>query len=123
MDDFTYAGTTEWETRVIGTLKRRFKISACYSSTFNYLGLGVEQTSDEIVISQDKYICEIQPIDISIARKKERHEHLTKEERKQLKGLSGQMLWVTNNTRPDMSFESCVMANAGKNPTKKYVGC
>ena len=39
------------------------------------------------------------------------------EERKQLKVLSGQMLWVTNHTRPDLSYESCVMSNSGKNPT------
>ena len=42
---------------------------------------------------------------------------LTPEERKQLKVLSGQMLWVTNHTRPDLSYETCVMSNAGKSPT------
>ena len=41
---------------------------------------------------------------------------LTKEERADLKRLSGQMLWVTSQTRPDLSFETCRMSNIGKDP-------
>ena len=28
-------------------------------------------------------------------------------------------MWVTNQTRPDMAFETCAMSNQGKNPTVK----
>ena len=79
----------------------------------------VEQSDDEVKISQDNYISEIKPIAITADRKKELHQPLSKEERKQLKALSGQMLWVTNHTRSDMSFEPCVMSNAGKTPIVK----
>ena len=30
--------------------------------------------------------------------------------------LSGQMLWVSSQTRPDVSFETCMMSNTGKHP-------
>ena len=50
-------------------------------------------------------------------RKKNVHLQLTEEERSQLKSLSGQMLWVSTQTRPDMAFETCAMSNAGKKAT------
>ena len=119
VDDFTYAGTPDWEKIVIGEVKRQFKISASYANSFKFLGLTVEQFDDEIRLSQDKYISQIDPIPVSASRKKELHQPLNKEEKMKLKALSGQMLWVTNHTRPDMSFESCVMSNPGKEPTVK----
>ena len=119
VDDFTFAGTADWDRNVIGEIKRQFKISACYVNSFKYIGLTVEQFDDEISVSQDKYISEIDPIPVSASRKKELHQPLSNDEKMKLKALSGQMLWVTNHTRPDMSFESCVMSNAGKEPTVK----
>ena len=46
---------------------------------------------------------------------------MTKEEKKALKSLSGQMLWLTSQTRPDLAFETCAMSNVGKNPTVKKI--
>merc|ERR1711879_536665 len=46
---------------------------------------------------------------------------LTLKEKAELKRLSGQMMLVTPQTRPDMSFETCVMSNMGKNPTVKML--
>ena len=44
---------------------------------------------------------------------------LNSDERSDLKRLSGQMLWASTQTRPDVSFETCVMSNMGKHPTVK----
>ena len=35
------------------------------------------------------------------------------EEKADLKRLSGQILWVTSQTRPDLSYETCKMSNSG----------
>ena len=31
------------------------------------------------------------------------------------------MVWVTSQTHPDLSFETCIMSNAGKYPTVKTI--
>jgi hypothetical protein len=113
VDDFTFAGTKDWDDRVVGHLRRKFQISAYHSMSFKYIGLAVTQTDEEIMIEQKKYVSEIKPIELSQIRRKDLNEPLSMEEKKALKVLSGQMMWVTNHTRPDMSFEACVMSNAG----------
>ena len=120
-DDFVYGGTDQWQEKVIGTIKRKFKISAESEGSFKYLGLNVVQTTEGISLDQSKYIEELKMIELHPDRLKEREEVLTKEERSQLKSLSGQMLWVTNQTRPDMAFETCVMSNTGKDPTVRKI--
>ena len=46
---------------------------------------------------------------------------LTTEEKAYLKRLSGQMMWVVSQTRPDLSFETCVMSNTDKHPSVKML--
>ena len=121
VDDFTFAGTSAWETNVIGNLKNKFKISAYHKESFKYIGLSVEQTVDEIKLSQYGYVADMKPIEIKCDRKKNPNQLLNPDEKKELKSLAGQMLWVTNHTRPDMSFEACIMSNAGKHATVKHI--
>ena len=44
---------------------------------------------------------------------------LNSDEKSELKRLSGQMLWVSSQTRPDVSYETCLMSNMGRCPTVK----
>ena len=37
------------------------------------------------------------------------------------KSLAGKLLWVTSQTRPDVSYDSCWVSNCGKNPTVRDV--
>ena len=54
------------------------------------------------------------PINIDSPRNMQSLAKLTLKEKTELKRLSGQMIWLTSQTRPDMSFEICVMSNMGK---------
>ena len=60
-------------------------------------------------------------IDLKQNRGYKKADELNKEEKTKLKCLSGQMMWVTNQTRPDLSFQTCIMSNAGKHPTVKTI--
>ena len=71
------------------------------------MGLDVFQDDKGIKVSQHSYIESIMPINIDSSRKNMKNNPLTKEERADLKRLSGQMLWVTSQTSPDLSFETC----------------
>ena len=121
VDDFVFGGTEDWKKQVIDKIKDMFKISAESHVSFKYLGLNVKQSDDCISIDQRSYIESIQPVDLPKERRQQKDEILTKEERRSLKSLSGKMMWVTNQTRPDMAFETCVMSNQGKNPTVKKI--
>ena len=119
VDDFIYAGDQAFQSQVIEKLKTEFKIGQESEMNFKYVGLSVKQIKDEIKVNQDNYISSIEPIKI----RKDRHQdsELTDEEKAELKSLSGKMIWAASQTRPDVAYETCVMANAGQHPTVKMI--
>jgi len=121
VDDFQFTGTDQWKKDVIDVIKNKFNISAEHIGSFRYLGLDVKQTRSGITVDQKHYVETIEEIVLSSNRRKQVDVELTKEERKALKSLSGQMLWVTSQTRPDLAFETCAMSNTGKTPTVKKI--
>ena len=77
------------------------------------------QNKEQVKINQDYYISGITPIEISKDRSLD--SELTNDEKAQLKRLSGKMIWAASQTRPDISYETCVMSNTGKRPTAKMI--
>ena len=117
VDDFAFCGNSKFHNTVINELKNTFQISVHQAGTFKYLGLSVNQDSSGILVHQNNYIPSMTPVSIPKERYSKRDELLTSEERTELKKLSGQMLWVSAQTRPDLSYETCIMSNTGKKPT------
>ncbi|CAL4239450.1 unnamed protein product, partial [Meganyctiphanes norvegica] len=66
-------------------------------------------------VRQDAYIDGMKQISIAKSRSAMKGDDLTTEECAGLKKFAGQMLWVTSQTRPDLSFEICMISNTGKN--------
>jgi transposase InsO family protein len=120
VDDFTFCGNEKFQT-IIRKLKDYLKIKEHHSGSFKYLGLNVSQSDQGVQVDQDLYIPSICPIEIAPHQKSRRNDELNIDERKELKRLSGQMMWVTSQTRPDISFETCTMSNTGKHPTVKML--
>ena len=116
VDDFAFCGDSYFEVTVIGGLKRKFRVNTHDYGSFKYVGLDVSQNSEGIQVNQDTYIDSIMPVNINNSRKLMKDDSLNSEERAELRRLSGQMLWVTSQTGPDLSFETCVISNIGKNP-------
>ena len=104
---------------MIESIKKKFKIRTENEGSFMYLGLNVQQNKDGISIDQKHYIDKLE--EIPNPKKKLNEERLSIEEKSQLRSLSGQMLWVTNQTRPDAGFETCMMSNAGKTQIVKQL--
>ena len=84
---------------------------------FKYLGLYVHQTDTAIEIDQRDYVEGNEEIPIINERQAEMDAAVTADEKSKMRSLSGKMLWVTNQTRPDMAYETCMMCNLGKSPT------
>ena len=121
VDDFVYGGTEKWQEDVIENLKRKFSISAECHGTFKYLGLNIKQSDSGIDIDQSDYVERLQEIPITNERKLNVDEILTSNERSEMRAASGKMLWITNQTRPDMAYETCMASNLGKSPTVRKI--
>ena len=120
VDDFTYCGTLKWHMFVIKPLITEiFQISMQQVNSFLYIGLNVVQTSQAVFVDQDAYVQSLQPIVLSAARKQDKSKPLSEDEKSILRSVSGRLLWVTSQTRPDVAYNSCVVSNYGKCPTVK----
>lgn len=85
------------------------------SSSFTYLGLEIQQQASYIELDQKKYIEQLSPIDIPEGALKTRN--LSSEEQNLLKSKLGQILWVSNHSRPDVSFQVCRISSGIKEAT------
>ena len=121
VDDFAFCGNLLFQEKVIQKLMDTFKVNTHESGSFKYLGLEVTQTGEGVQVHQDMYIPTIAPISIDQNRTAMKNDELSTEEKAELKRLSGQMMWVASHTRPDISFETCVMSNIGKKPLGKIL--
>ena len=119
VDDFIYCGVAEWANKVIGHIRKVFKISCESQGAFKYTGLNVVQTDEGVFVDQNSYIASLETNDLSKERISRKDEHLSSADRSKIRSLGGQLLWVTTQTRPDVSYDSCWVSNYGKNPTNR----
>jgi len=114
VDDFFFCGIEEFHNQVISKIKKKFLISTEASCAFKYLGLAVSQIENEIEVNQNDYINTLKLVEIQRDNLNDRI--LDEDEKSKLRSISGQVAWVASQTRPDVSFDSCRIANRGKNP-------
>ena len=107
VDDFAFCGDKTFQVSVIDELKKVFKIGHEANGTFKYLGLNVSQNKGEISVDQEQYIPTVTAVSLSANRMTRKDDEMTMEERKELKRLSGQMMWISTRTRPDLCFKTC----------------
>ena len=74
------------------------------------------QTGKKVFVDQNNYISSLKRVELSTERTSQKDEELTNAEKSKLRSISGQLLWVTSQTRPDASFDSCKVSNYRKNP-------
>ena len=72
----------------------------------------MKQSEDCITLHRQNYIEEIELL--SVDRKKEKNELLSDEEFKGLRAVVGQLLWVSGQTRPNISFDTCQLSSSLK---------
>ena len=117
VDDFEYAGTLEWQEKVIGRILKTFKISRNEKGSFKYIGLSIEQNGTEIFIDQNNYCLDLKETKVN----GQSNEELNLQEKGQLRAICGQVLWATSQTRPDAAFETCQISNAGNDTRKRHL--
>ena len=112
VDDFLTAGTKQFEALLDKRLQGRFTFGKIELHKFKFTGLNIEQTEDGIYIDQIDYIQSLKPIETQRVANKD--EKLNNKEFKAYRGLTGQLSWAAENSRPDLSFDVRDLAT-GKN--------
>ena len=112
VDDFIWAGSKFFVSNVITSIKSIFKISKENNTAFKYIGINVKITRDAIYINQRNYTNSLLPINISQERKKNKDTSLNKKEMHDLRSIIGQINCLSGISRPDLSFENCIMSTS-----------
>ena len=118
VDDFVYAGSEMFEAKIKEHILDGFEVKSEDSTSFDYLGLEVSQhlISHEIKVKQDRFIQELKPIAVAKSRKAQKTSPLNSLEYAQFRTGVGQLLWLSVQTRPDISFTACQLSNHLKDP-------
>ena len=102
----------EFHNSIIKKLKFTFVIGKEEKTNFRYLGLNICSHLDNITFDQHQYIQNINKIDINSERKISPKSPLTSGGKDILRSKIGQLLWISNQTRPDISFDVSYLASA-----------
>ena len=116
VDDFITMGTENFYKNVVDKLKNMFKFSKIErgENGFRFTGVDIKTTSDGITMNQDVYASCIQELEIP---KGKNSDLLNKEQFKQFRGLTGKLIWLSEQTRPDLSFPSLEMSCKNRTAT------
>ena len=120
VDDFLYGGSEEFLKNIITKIRKIFIVGLEETNNFKYLGLHISQQPDYIEMSTKGYAAGCSEIPTSPLGL-DRDRNLTPSELTSLKQLSGQLNWVTTQSRPDLAFENCMVGNSLKKPTVRDI--
>ena len=103
VDDLLMAGNEKFKTILTDKVLKMFKFSKVEWKKFKYLGCQVEKLENgDISLNQNDYITNLDDVDIPAGRNSWK---VNENERKIIRKVVGELLWVSLMTRPDLSFE------------------
>ena len=108
VDDFFFTGSNIFYSSVIKKVHAEFEISKEEELQFNFLGLELNQFHDYITLNQKSYVHGMETIVYDTTQKKDAA--LSDSSFQSLRSLIGQLSWVANHSRPDISFDVCQLS-------------
>ena len=115
VDDFTIAGDVEFVQRIVKGIQERFTISKIEEDKFRFTGLDVKAENGKIQVSMEDYVYSVE--EIKEIRKADRTEKLTKAELKEYRKYTGKISWLSQGTRPDLSYSALMLAKKNNSAT------
>ena len=106
VDDFIWAGNEDFRSDIVTKIRGYFTVGQEESKSFKYVGLHLESEEGLIRLDQHSYASSILPIPISKERERQKEDALTPEELELMRSKVGQILWIANQTRPDILFDA-----------------
>ena len=112
VDDFLFAGTLYFHKTVISKLRKTFQAGKEVKLDYKYIGLNTMiTTKSHISTDQHHYINKLRKIHIASCRKSNNLSSLLSCEKDQLRAKIGQFLWISNQTRPEISVDVSNLAS------------
>lgn len=118
VDDFIWGGNQDFEATIIDKIRNIFKIGKEESHMFTYLGIELANKQNGIQLHQRNYINNINPV-LTNNLPTDKQVPLNPQQVKVLQEKIGQILWIGRQTRPDILFDACQLANNVKNAKVK----
>ena len=110
VDDFLWGGTDYFEKNVIDLVRREFVVGKEEESSFKYVGINIQSKDGKILYDQNFYAKNLEYIILSKARSVQKDSNISELERTQMRTKIGQLLWLGRQSRPDILFDTCVLA-------------
>ena len=110
VDDLLWSGTNEFENEVIGKIRELFLIGSSETDTFKYIGLNLTSEGSKTTIDQNQYAASLSKAELQSSRATARSSELSDAEKREYRGLIGQLNWLATNSRPDISYRVCELA-------------
>ena len=113
VDDIIFGGNQQFHKQVVDQLRSTFVIGLEEDTCLKYLGLTIKQDSYGISVSTEAYGKSLQEPFLKNVHTSTNKE-FTDQETTALKKFCGQVNWLCTQGRPDISFDSCYLANSLK---------
>ena len=117
VDDFLYAGDEKFNRDIIQKLIKKYSISSQQCSTFEYVGLYLNQSKDGIKIDQNSFAKNIEPVILEAKIMRDNNRVLNESEKKKYQMLLGKINWLSHQSRPDISFDAYCAALTSQDPS------
>ena len=114
VDDFFFNGSQLFHNTIIGHLRNKFSLSKECFDKMLFIGIELAQNENYIMMHQKTYIESLKPVKITDMS---RNRPLAVDEVRLLKGLIGQLQWISKLTRPDIAFDTCELSTKIKEAT------
>ena len=103
---------------VMDIISQRFKISKREVQSFRFTGVDVAGLENgDVTISQTSYAESLEKVQVD--SNDDCNRPLNKQEFKQYRGLVGKLTWLSEMTRPDLSYDTLDLAGYNKEATVK----
>ena len=120
VDDALYGGNDRFDQDVIKPMMTRFQFGKVVEDEYRTLGWNVEHDNGNIYVSQADYIeSRLNQLQIQQAGLHESKTKLTEENKGLMRQQIGKLRWVSDQSRPDISYEELELSMAASSPTVK----
>lgn len=116
VDDFLYGGDQSFLSKIVPQIKTVFQIGSEEENSFKYTGLEVASDRNSITLATLEYSQSITEIE-TIGLRCDKERPLTQKEITTLRSKAGQINWISGQSRPDLAFDNCFLANKLSKPT------
>ena len=120
VDDFLTVGDSIFFEKVVEKVKQRFTFGKIEKDEFRFTGIDIKFHQDgTITMKQDSYAAAINEIPIDKTEDGERT--LSTEEFKAFRGITGKILWLSEQTRPDLGFDALQLSCCNRKAQVKHI--